>query len=820
MSLVAWYPLNGDLKDKGILGNDLINNGAIVSEEGKIGKCYEFTSSSHYMETANEIDAYNQVSLCAWINVSNTVSTNEPLPIISIFNNNANGVLFCLRFLNNKWCPNITYYNGNVTSDYNIQGDAIPYSKWVHIAAIIDFQTNNFFIYLNGEYYGKKTNTDTISPMVNTKLYLNQYGSNYLVRNFRGYMNDIRVYDHCLSDAEVKEISKGLVLHYTMDSMYGNSNLIKTNDTFVSVNSSFTKNYGNFGGSITANSDVKDTYCFLHLTENIEIGETYTLSFMCSEIDDDSNIIFSVDNNSSLGAVKLHTGKCSVVFTPTKALSYSDKKLLFDDTQRTWGVNQQKYTLSEFKLERGTIATVWCPNITDPLASSYGLDKIYDSSGFGNDGQIITTNGQYPTFAKDNILGETSLKCYAGNFNIKTNQIFYDNINQCHTVSFWIKPIESTVVNQLLINFNVGYYTLFEVDNKTLCYINYSDNNNDCYVYGSALPQDEWTFVTWVFDHNNEILKVYYNGEFNASTWHTNISQKTPRGFQTTTGLCNLDGYVDDIRIYATALDEKDILKLYQEREKVDNEGNLYCSELNEVERRVEYLENTSIRTYIDTGIIAEDGLEFKFKLRISRLPSSGGAFGGARLSSTDRFYIAPITDDGKYFSFGYKNTFGSNLLSVETNKDYVFYEKLYNGEQILEINGDRLYSGSNTEGFISSFNIYLFGYNYNNISGAHYFQVDYFKIYKDGQLVRDFLPMISTEEGHIGEACLFDTVTNTYFYNQGTGKFTTNLDESITNIDFTSKGIVNTDYIIEGKEQAKIKNDGNIIEVNNLYEN
>ena len=93
-------------------------------------------------------------------------------------------------------------------------------------------------------------------------------------------------------------------------------------------------------------------------------------------------------------------------------------------------------------------------------------------------------------------------------------------------------------------------------------------------------------------------------------------------------------------------------------------------------------------------------------------------------------------------------------------------------------------------------------------------------KIWQNNIIVRDFLPTISTEEGHIGEACLFDTVENKYYYNQGTGKFTTNLDESTTNIDFTSKGIVNTDYIIEGKDKTKIKNDGNIIEVNNLYEN
>ncbi|MGL4877926.1 hypothetical protein [Paraclostridium dentum] len=46
MSLIAWYPLNGDTKDYSGNGYDLINNGATVNNAGKIGKCYNFKTTN------------------------------------------------------------------------------------------------------------------------------------------------------------------------------------------------------------------------------------------------------------------------------------------------------------------------------------------------------------------------------------------------------------------------------------------------------------------------------------------------------------------------------------------------------------------------------------------------------------------------------------------------------------------------------------------------------------------------------------------------------------------------------------------------------
>ena len=73
-------------------------------------------------------------------------------------------------------------------------------------------------LYLNGELL-KTINSPTIKEAHNFVIggrSSNSANTSFTGVSAYGYYNDVRIYDNCLSDKEVKEISKGLVLHYPL----------------------------------------------------------------------------------------------------------------------------------------------------------------------------------------------------------------------------------------------------------------------------------------------------------------------------------------------------------------------------------------------------------------------------------------------------------------------------------------------------------------------------------------------------------------------------------------------------------------------------
>lgn len=229
MSLRIWLPLEEDLQNQGLDDITFVNNGASHSSDGKIGSCYSFdgTSSRIY---ANNVSLSNaQMSGCCWMNVS---SFNSSSSYIFSLGSNVAGPGHQIGIFINK-TDNILYLTAN-GSQLNT-GHTLSLNTWYHIC--FTYKGNSSKLYINGQlvYSGTNVNlpkTQTCFCIGARSNSTNGAGTAFLYP-FSGKINDLRIYDHELSIKEIKEISKGLILHYKLDENI-NYNLLK--DGFGELN--------------------------------------------------------------------------------------------------------------------------------------------------------------------------------------------------------------------------------------------------------------------------------------------------------------------------------------------------------------------------------------------------------------------------------------------------------------------------------------------------------------------------------------------------------------------------------------------------------
>ncbi len=186
---------------------------------------------------------------------------------------------------------------------------------------------------------------------------------------------------------------------------------------------------------------------------------------------------------------------------------------------------------------------------------------------------------------------------------------------------------------------------------------------------------------------------------------------------------------------------------------------------------KLEYLESTGTQ-YIDTGIIGKSGQSSLAKFMYNEVSNNTSidydhALLGCRNVNT-RFYFYLNSYDGvSKFLIGYSNYYFSN---IKTEK-----ETLYEAETILNVNQQKLivnnnvYEVNNGDIINTNLNMYVFALNHNN-NPISFSKVNlyYLKVYDSSILVRDYIPVLDKNN----RPCLFDKVSKTCFYNQGTGEF------------------------------------------------
>jgi len=147
-----------------------------------------------------------------------------------------------------------------------VYSGVFPTNKWTHCCITYNNPTGT--VYINGKQHTTFTMTSDSSSFANETPVIHN--------SDKRLMQDLRVYDHCLTPREVKHIAQGLAWHWKLDSI-ANPNLVS--DIVARKNVVKLNNY-------SLNLDLaprNDSYFNIKVTPALEINKTYTLSFDVSD---------------------------------------------------------------------------------------------------------------------------------------------------------------------------------------------------------------------------------------------------------------------------------------------------------------------------------------------------------------------------------------------------------------------------------------------------------------------------------------------------------------------------------------------------------
>lgn len=602
MGLQIWLPLNGSIYNQGLDGDAITNSSGITyASIGKIGSQSLLSGS---MTTSKNYLGY-EGTICFWIYI--TENSNKGMLYgnsdtgASLYNRKWSLFLYPTRNDLHCWGCQKDSKNNSPNGNWQLNG-VIPDNKWTHIC--ITHNRSMQYIYINGIQVAHKEwdSSGDITFDVSTPLMKNDVGR---------YLQDYRIYDNCLSPKQVKEISKGLICHYLLgevDGKIGGRNLIKNGKG--NVKAGFFKNFPTVTdeyGEFTLKS--KKTYKgiildgFVYECRDYPVGEKYTWSYDImytawnfptgsnkGELWMGQRYVNAPSGETATGAWRGVTQhNLPVVGQNGCELNkwYHVKQTVTIPQQASSNVGQQgiisfynsnanveaSFTarIKNVKLEKSSTATPWTPAPEDD--ASFYDNVIYDTSGYCNNGSV--TDSTCPTWSSDT-------PRYKGSYVFNGNKQVIDTPNVFHqediTISFWFKRLKDTNTRQFLFTIWEGFSCELTADDIPLFRIATDVSHAvDALSDKKITVNDGWTHFCGVYK-NGEYSKIYINGQLkksvsSASKIYWNIHSSKIGIYNSLNTYYN--GQISDVRIYATALSDSDILELYQSSASVDNNGNL-----------------------------------------------------------------------------------------------------------------------------------------------------------------------------------------------------------------------------------------------------
>ena len=604
MALQVWLPLNGDIKNQGLSNFNIVTNNVTFVNTGKIGQCANFNGSNSYIYI-NNINLGDNWSYGCWINTP--ISDSRGWEIVIILNNTGSDADSQLAFwVHQKENRFETLANTQYNSTISY---AAYYGTWHHFFAT--FNGNVLTTYMDGIIVNTKTITAAQYTGTNLTIGARCTGANgsSFGNYFQGQLNDVRIYDHCLSDKEVEEIAKGLVLHYKLDDTYAeNSTIISCNITETAYNSPISKYgyndtsnlikttgnfqgkncvkigtrvagqqacpYAYFGNLFTSNGTNAPAYKALSFDYYTTVPTTTWLNIYKLG-SGQGTATWKTINSDGIHSGTYTNSANSIIVKPNE---WNHVEVIFHgttDANAEWGycINGTNHVSSEeyyflyanIQLEENNHVTGYGENMHSNI--------IYDSSGYNNNGNIIgdltidISNSRYS---------------YSTIFN-GTSRIMANSLPaETKTLTCWAKTTKNKSTSQQIVADSNSALTISFYQGTIIGVFGTTRSTGSKSTLGSEYKENDWNFFAVVKTSEDGKRDIYCNGikltptsndYWGAATGFfigaRNASQGNP-----------FYGEISDVRAYVTALTAEQILELYNTSATIDNKGNIYAREV------------------------------------------------------------------------------------------------------------------------------------------------------------------------------------------------------------------------------------------------
>lgn len=595
MGLIAWYPLNNNLKNQG-LGDYNIVNKSVAYVDGKLGKALSL-SGGQYIQTNSPLFHQGAYSISVWIktNISGTQTVACCRQTV--------GLGFSI-FIWNGGELRIDSVIDKESDQWNT-GYRFTANEWTHLIVTSDKYGRTIF-YINGEKKGQKiVFRSQLANVVGTvtSFGASQTNGTGFGNYFNGCLNDIKIYDHELTKTEIKEVYKSCLLHYSFNNGYGNENLlVEANKISSWVSDGCAKSniqdkeFGECIKVVGASANCR----IYRPVQNVwtPVGAKFTVSFWAKS-DEDGTVINasrSIADFTSNFTLTTKWQRYVGHITTTASATNGTLSISIITANRT-------IYIADVKLENGEYDSPWSPNPSDELYSQLGFGDttIRNNAGYKLDGLM----SKQLVYSSDSIVGTSSLDLRGEDYTSYIRVPDYPKLEKDFTWNVWVKQNSATLpkntqavvsqgrdwVNNNAENGTDCGFNIFIVNGKPELRYGYwvASGSSNRQLLSNVTLDNEWHMITASIDKNG-IGRIYVDGilkntsavaticKYTQATGNLIIG-KTSYSYTSTNQFFPFNGLIDDVQLFITTLSDDDIKQLYESKVRVDKDGNIFTGE-------------------------------------------------------------------------------------------------------------------------------------------------------------------------------------------------------------------------------------------------